>query len=149
MTPGRVHRTPPMNIIASPPPAWRSQARTPGDIRGPFLEALDRWTEANRACLVASTGVAFGTATPEQLAEAKLAEMEALGDVEAAKNDMAEVFFAMLRVIQADPLHGYAFMLRLLDALNPALEPVADRLADVETRLDDLELLAARRGVSR
>lgn len=138
-----------MAIVLDRPPAWRSQARTPGDIRRPYLEALDRWTEADRACHVASVGVAAGTATEEQLAQAKLAELDALSDVHAAKSDMAEVLFATLRVVQADPHLAYAFTLRLLDALRPALEPVADRLADVEERVGNLELLASRRGVSR
>jgi hypothetical protein len=131
---------------ASPPPAWRSQARTPGDIRRPYLEALDRWEEASRRHHVASVGVASGSMTTEQLAEAKLAELEALGDVEAAKNDMAEVLFAQLRVIQADPHLTYGLLLRLLEVMRPALSPVADRLFDLEGRVENLEVLAARRG---
>ncbi len=84
--------------------------------------------------------MACGEATPDDLNAARLREMDALGDVGAAKADMAELFFAMLRVILADPDMKYALMLRLLDVLGPALETVADRL-------DDLEQLAVSRRV--
>jgi len=137
------------SAVLDPPPAWRTQARTPGDIRQPYLEALDRWEEASRRHHVASVGAASGTVTADELAATKFAETEALGDVEAAKHDMAEVMFAMLRVILDDLHHRDDFMRRLLIALRPAIEPVANRLADVEQRLDDLEVLAARRGVGR
>lgn len=119
--------------------AWPSQARTPGDIRKPYLEACDRWEQADREHHKVQIRVACGEATAEELAAASLKEMEALGNVEAAKNDMAEVFFACLRAILSDPQLASNLLLRLLDVLRPALAPVTDRLSNLDTRLAEVE----------
>lgn len=124
------------------PPAWPTHARSPGDIRRPYLEACDRWAEADRRHHIASMAVASGTGTTEELALARVAEMDALGAVEAAKYDMAEVLFAMLRVVANDSHLKYALLLRLLDLFRPALEPLADRIEDLELLVTD------RRGVA-
>lgn len=116
-----------------PPRAWQTNARTPGDIRRPFLLACDEWAEADRRHHAASVAVACGAGTAEALAAAERAETEALGRVLAARGDVAELLTAMFRAAMADACVRHSLMLTLLDLLRPALEPVADRLEAVET----------------
>lgn len=107
----------------------------PGDIRRPYLEACDHWTRADREYHLASVGVACGTATAERLAVARANLDDALGDVTATRNDMGELLLALIRACADDDHWRYALLLSLLGILRPALEPLADRLENVETVL--------------
>lgn len=126
-----------------PSPAWRNNARVVGDIRRPYLVACDEWDAASRLHYATSMAVAGGTGTTADLAAAKQSEAEALGRVLAARADIAELLTAMLRAAMADECVRHSLMLSVIGLLRPALEPVAERLAATEARLDDLELLLA------
>lgn len=135
---------PPVSRTPDPTPArtdGTSPVRPPyqPDLRRAYLAACDRWTEADRAHHQASVAVATGTGSVEALAVAEADRDSAMGEVVMTRDHLAGQLLDMVRACMADEYTRHALLMALVEAMRPALEPVADRLADLET------VVAARR----
>jgi len=84
--------------------------------------------------------------TPEEVAAARARRQWAEADCLIGRHRIGRRLAETLRIAAEDDATAYAVLLALLGILDPALQPVARRLADVEQRLANLELLATRRG---
>lgn len=114
-----------------------------------YHRAVGRFQEADQEHHAAQTAVACGTGSNEDMKKAAARLEWATDDFTVERHRVGRQLAEWLRIAAEDDTTAYAVLLTLLGILKPALEPVADRLAAAEERIGNLEVLAARKGVSR
>jgi len=87
--------------------------------------------------------------TAEELAAARSRVAWAEADFLIERHRIGRQLAEAVRIAAEDETTAYAVLLALLEVLGPVFEPIADRLAALEGRVENLETLAARRGVGR